>query len=299
MAVVSVNPFRCRVWAFHDRLEESLTVEMCREQIESFREHGQVVPTLGRRLQGDPNHDVEIIYGARRLFAAQHLNQPLLVELRDITDREALIAMDVENRQRVDISPYERGLSYNRWLRCGFFTSQAQIARSLNISHSHVSRLLKLARLPAVIINAFGNAASIREEWGLKLAEALEDHGRRVATIRAARTIAAMLPRPQPNEVFRQLQAASVRGRKLEAQAHDQIVADDQGAPLFRIRQQRHSLVVMLPLQRMSQETVKELQRAIVEVLQKRPDCVVGSTPGAQSPGDMKRRTQSEFTSSV
>jgi ParB-like chromosome segregation protein Spo0J len=67
------------------------------------------VPALGRPLHGDLEFDVEIIYGARRLFVARHLNMPLQVELREMSDREALVAMDIENRLRTDISPYERG----------------------------------------------------------------------------------------------------------------------------------------------------------------------------------------------
>src|ERR1700678_2391533 len=119
-----VNPFRCRVWTLHDRIEEHITEESCRTEIDSFAVHGQVVPVLGRPVLGDPNFDVELIYGARRLFVARHLNQPLLVELCDLSDFEAIVAMDIENRQRSDISPYERGVAFATWLRTGHFASQ-------------------------------------------------------------------------------------------------------------------------------------------------------------------------------
>jgi hypothetical protein len=67
------------------------------------------------------------------------------------SDREAVIALDVENRHRKDISPYERGTSYKRWLELGHFKCQKELARALEISPSQVSRMLKLAQLPAVV----------------------------------------------------------------------------------------------------------------------------------------------------
>jgi hypothetical protein len=85
-SIVAVNPFRCRLWAFHDRLEEHVNAETC------------------------------------RLFVARHLNAQLLVEMRPMSDLEAIVAIDIENRQRVDVSPYERGLSFAQWLRAGTST---------------------------------------------------------------------------------------------------------------------------------------------------------------------------------
>src|SRR5262245_61544618 len=117
--IVAVNPFECRLWDLHDRLESQLTEKSCTAEIESFGKHGQLVPALGRPLTQDPTYKVELIYGARRLFVARHINSPLLVEIREMTNREAIVAMDIENRQRTDISAYERGLSYARWLRTG------------------------------------------------------------------------------------------------------------------------------------------------------------------------------------
>jgi ParB family chromosome partitioning protein len=298
MTVVSVNPLRCRLWALHDRLEEHLTEEACKEQIASWRMHGQVVPALGRALQGDSEHDVEIIYGARRLFVARHLDMPLLVELRELSDREALISMDIENRQRVDISPYERGLSYHRWLRSGHFKSQGEIARELNVSASQVSRLLKLTRLPAIVLEAFGRVVDIREEWGIELAAALDDPDRRAAVIRSARAIAGMAVRPASCEVFTRLLAATGGGRKVKIRSRDEVVSNAHGVPVFRIRQQRNSLALLLPLQGLSQESLREIRRMMLDILQQQTDPVANRREDAQSAEAVKRFIQSELTSS-
>lgn len=265
-----MSPFRCRVWSGHGRLEENITEETCKEEIESFLSWGQQVPALGRPLTADPDYDVELICGARRLFVARLVNKPLLVELREVSDREAIVAMDIENRQRTDVSPYERGLSYQRWLRAGLFGSQEDLARHLKLSASQVSRLIRLARLPAVIVSAFSSPVEIRDNWGLALMDAVEKGRSRQATIQTAREIAAQSPRPASGEVFRKLLAASANGRKVKAAVHDEVIRGADGSPLFRIRQQRSSIVLVLPMQGLSASSLKEISDAVAGILQRR-----------------------------
>jgi ParB/RepB/Spo0J family partition protein len=268
--LVEVKPFNCRMWNMHDRHELQVTEETCSAEIKSFARHGQLIPVLGRTLKNDPTHKVELIYGARRLFVARHLNLPLLVELREITDREAIIAMDIENRQRSDISPYERGVSYSRWLRAGYFQNQEEIAQALRISASQVSRLSKLAQLPPVVVAAFDSPAAICEGWGLDIMKALEEPSRRQATIAAARSLSRQATRPAPCDVYRQLLNPEGNGRRPRAHARDEVVKDPTGKPLFRIRNQRSAVAFLLPMNTLAPEVRDEIRHAIREILQKR-----------------------------
>lgn len=265
--LVAVDPFRCRMWDMHDRLEASVTEERCRSELESFAKYGQLVPALGRKIAGDPDFDVELIYGARRLFVARQLNTPLIVELRRLTDKEAIVAMDIENRHRTDISPYERGVSYVTWLRAGYFGSQEEIARALKVSPSQVSRLLKLAVLPAVVINAFSDPTEICEGWGLRIAEVLEKSDVRDRVLSMARGLAAGEKRHPAEEVYRKLLSVAGRGRRISKTVHDEVVKDPQGVPLFRIRHQRASLAVIVPLERISKSDLDRIRDAMFQVL--------------------------------
>jgi len=265
--VVSVSPFRCRVWALHDRIEDHITEDTCRSEIESFSSHGQLVPVLGRPLHGDVDHDVELICGARRLFVARLLNTALLVDLRDMSDIEAIVAMDIENRQRTDVSPYERGLAYATWLRAGHFHSQEELAKTLKISPSQVSRLLQLARLPAVVLSAFGSPSNIREVWGLALAELLSDATKRDAVINKARLLShssARLPAP---DAYRHLISASESKRRSKHTTHDDVIKDNQGAPLFRIRHYRDSIAIVLSSVKVSASALQEIRNAVADIL--------------------------------
>jgi ParB family chromosome partitioning protein len=251
------------MWDLHVRLEGHVTEESCKAEIDSFLRHGQMVPVLGRPVRNDPDCQLELIYGARRLFVARHLNMPLQVEVRAMSDREAIISMDIENRHRADISAYERGLSYLRWLQTGYFESQECLARGLRVSASQVSRLLKLARLPSAVIQAFGNPLELCEGWGLDLSEALEDPERRAATLAKARAICAIEPRPPARDVYRSLLAAPARGRKVKARPHDDVVKGDDGAPLFRIKYQSSAIAMVIPTSSVSSASLKLIEHAI------------------------------------
>lgn len=267
VTIISVNPLRCRMWKLHERIGHHINEETCRNEIESFLKHGQLVPALGRALAGDPDHEIELIYGARRLFIARHIGKPLLVELLEISDKQAIVAMDIENRQRTDISPYERGLGYARWLRAGYFQSQEEIAHALRVSCSQVSRLLKLARLPSVVANAFSTPLDIRESWGLTLIEALDDPNRRELTLRRARAISNAKVRQSSGEVYRHLVRASTRGAKGRSHSRDEVVKDAGGAPLFRIRQQRDTIALVLPAEKVTEAALERIRHMLTRLL--------------------------------
>jgi ParB-like chromosome segregation protein Spo0J len=192
--------------------------------------------------------------------------------------------MDVENRQRQDISPYERGLSFARYLRGGYFESQDQLARSLKISQSQVSRLLTLARLPSVVVSAFASPLDIREGWGPDLIGALQDVRRRDATIARARALASANPRPRAIDVYQQLAFAPMGGRKISRRLRDEVVTAANGTPLFRIRPQERVIAVLLPRESISRETLDEIRDALRNVLQRQRCGPVGLK---QSPAEI------------
>ena len=266
--IVAADPARCRIWSLHSRLGENITASTCSDEIESFKSQGQLVPALGRRLVGDPDHDFELIYGARRLFVARHLNVPIQIDVREVDDRDGIIAMDIENRLRKDISPYERGLSYAKWLRTKYFESQDDIAQALHVSPSQISRLLRLAKLPAVVVDAFRDPADICENWGLEIMDALDDPEKRPAVVRTARAMGGDAVRLPARDVYRKLLTAAVRGRKLKTESHDRVVLGFDGTPLFRIRYQTNSVALILPREDLKPDVLEEIELILSDVLQ-------------------------------
>jgi ParB family chromosome partitioning protein len=263
-----VNPFRCRLWHLHDRLDEYLDEDSCKQEIESFQKNGQLIPALGRTIKDDDSFDIELVCGARRLFVARHLNLPLFVEVRaNLSDRAAAVAMDIENRHRVNISPYERGRSYASWLRSGLFESQKDIALALGVSSSQISRLLALGSLPMIIIDAFEKPQEIREHWGVQLLEMWRESSVKGPLGRKARSLAERKTAMSAETVYRELVLSTKGTQRIRAAAHDQVILDERGSPVFRVKFQRSHVALVIPMTALTPETLQNVCDRVAEVL--------------------------------
>lgn len=117
------------------------------ELADSIRERGIVQPILVRRLAG-VNNAYEIIAGERRWRAAQRVGLhevPIVVVEAD--DRQSLEYAIIENVQRSDLNALEEALGYEK-LTEEFSYNQADIAKIIGKSRSHVTNTLRLLKLP-------------------------------------------------------------------------------------------------------------------------------------------------------
>ncbi len=263
---ITADPFRCRIWALNDRMEDYVTETSCMDEIQSISRDGQLVPVIGRSLTGDPDFDVEVICGTRRLFVARHLRVPLRVELRELTDRQAVIAVQAENTLRRNSSPYERGLWLAKLLKQSMYRSQEEMAHELGIAPPRVTRLLKFAELPTLIIGAFPSPHDILESWAVELHKAWNDERRRLLIDRA-RTLTKHLPRPPAISVYELLMAArgpAVRARK---RGRARVVTSATGEPLLRFERQRKDVVLRIPNSLVDASTETAVTEAVVAVL--------------------------------
>jgi ParB family transcriptional regulator, chromosome partitioning protein len=254
----------------HDRLGDDIDMESCRSLFESMEKHGQKQRVLGRLVPGDPDYEVELIFGARRLFIAQQMGAELLVELREIDDRDALIEMDIENRVRMDISPYERGLSYRRWLKGGYFSSQAEIAKCLGVSEAQVSRLLRYSELPAAIIGAFSSACDIREEWAVALAKRCRDEEFRPGLLSRARNCADVERQLSPQHVYDVLISDGSR-RPVPAESRDAVVKNEAGEPILRVAFRAKTVHFIVPREWVTKTSLQGVNEFFVGYFGERP----------------------------
>lgn len=192
-----IDPARCRMWARHNRRYDLLSEQRCADLIEGFKAQGrQEFPAIVRRIEGDPEHDFEVICGARRHWVVSWLrahNFPdfkFLIEERALTDEAAFRLGDIENREREDISDYERALDYADALARYYPGGQKEMAGRLEVSESWLSRYLMLAKLPKAIIEAYASITDIREHHARDLRPLLADPVRKRAVLDAAKEIA-------------------------------------------------------------------------------------------------------------
>ncbi len=218
-----VDPARCRMWERHNRDYALLTEENCRDLIDGIKAQGQQeFPAIVRRLHNE-SHEFEVICGARRHFAVSWLrgnNYPqfrYLVEVRDLTDEEAFRLADIENRDREDISDYERAVDYSDAIRLYYGGAQKAMAERLEVSPPWLSRYLVLAKMPQEILEAFASKRDIRERHARALKPLLSNPEQAKAVLEEARFLAATQARAakgqggyvEAQDVFKRLIAAA------------------------------------------------------------------------------------------
>ncbi len=181
-----VDPADCVMWDRHNRAYDLLNENNCRDLIDSIRAQGQQeFPAIVRRRSG-PGAPYEVICGARRHFAISWLranNYPqfrYLIEARDLTDEEAFRLADIENRDRADLSDYERARDYAHALDLYYGGKQRNMAARLEVSEAWLSRYLYLARLPEIVVRAWPQITELKELHARTLRPLLTDAGTRV-----------------------------------------------------------------------------------------------------------------------
>jgi ParB family chromosome partitioning protein len=192
-----VDPAACRMWERHNRDYGLLTEENCRDLIDGIRAQGrQEFPAIVRRLEGAA-HGYEVICGARRHFAVSWLRAnnytqfKYLIEVRDLSDEEAFRLADIENRERDDISDFERARDYFEAIRLYYGGKQKAMAARLEVSEAWLSRYLALAKLPDEVVSAFPSIRDLRELHARTIKPLLAKPVDRDALLAEARAIAS------------------------------------------------------------------------------------------------------------
>lgn len=116
----------------------------------SIREKGVIQPILVRSVVGAMD-SYEIIAGERRWRAAQRAGlHDVPVVVLELTDREALEVAIIENVQRADLNAVEEAQGYEALME-EFAYTQADLAKVIGKSRSHIANTLRLLKLPASV----------------------------------------------------------------------------------------------------------------------------------------------------
>ena len=171
--VKKVSVEQCSPWKFANRMKKFVDEESCRDLIESIKLGGQKIPAIARKI---PNtNQYEVLCGIRRLYTCRILKTPILIAVVNVNDKEALLIMDVENRSRVDISPYERAIDYKNWIDCGVYKNHKEIQELTGIKKSWFSQLMALTELHPDIVDVFGHPKNLKQKWGYNLRALCKD----------------------------------------------------------------------------------------------------------------------------
>ena len=116
----------------------------------SIAARGVIQPIIVR-----PQHDgrYQLVAGERRWRAAQRAQlHEIPALIRDLDNREVMALALIENLQREDLNPVEEARAYQRLAELEGLT-QAEIARMVDKSRSHVANLQRLLALPEAVLS--------------------------------------------------------------------------------------------------------------------------------------------------
>ncbi|RMC30792.1 plasmid partitioning protein RepB [Paracoccus alkanivorans] len=136
---------------------------------QSMAEYGQQVPVL---LRHSPNYEgrYEVVFGRRRVRALRELQMPVKAMLRQLNDRELIVAQGQENTARKDLSFIEKANFAAQMTRVGY--ERKVICDALSIDKTVISRMLSVTdAIPEEVIRAIGAAPGAGRDRWLALAE--------------------------------------------------------------------------------------------------------------------------------
>lgn len=116
----------------------------------SIATRGVIQPVIVRPL---PGGRYQLVAGERRWRAAQKAQlHEIPALIRDLADRDVMALALIENVQREDLNPVEEARAYQRLSELEGMT-QAEIARLVDKSRSHVANLQRLLALPESVLD--------------------------------------------------------------------------------------------------------------------------------------------------
>ncbi len=147
---------------------------------ESITQHGVLQPLLVR-VHGD---DYQLIAGERRLRAAQAAGlTEVPVSIVAFDDQQVFEAALVENIQRTDLNPIEKGQGFKQYMD-QFQMTQEQLAARLGLDRTTVSNFIGLLSLPEEVQAAVRNGQLTMGH--AKVLRAVYDQNRLVALAKEA-----------------------------------------------------------------------------------------------------------------
>lgn len=115
----------------------------------SIAQRGVIQPVIVRPLADGA---YQLVAGERRWRAAQRAQlHEIPAIIRDLSEREVMALALIENLQREDLNPIEEARAYHRLSEQEGLT-QAEIARMVDKSRSHVANLQRLLSLPDDVV---------------------------------------------------------------------------------------------------------------------------------------------------
>lgn len=137
-----------------DQPRKNFSDEAITSLAESIREHGMLQPILVRPISSG---GYQIVAGERRWRAARMLGlNEVPVNIRELTDTEAMQIALIENLQRENLNPVEEAMGYKELME-SYGMTQDKVAKTVGRSRSAVANAVRLLSLPERVLKMLEN----------------------------------------------------------------------------------------------------------------------------------------------
>lgn len=135
------------------------------ELLAAVRDRGQDSPILVRPHPKDAGRYM-VVFGHRRLRAAKVLGRKVRAVVKEMADRDHVLALGQENSARANVPFIERALFASDLARLRYDDDSSTILSALSIDRTTLSKMLSVASLPPTILEAIGEAKGVgRNRW--------------------------------------------------------------------------------------------------------------------------------------
>lgn len=266
--LLELDPEKIRPTEFRNRHDRSLLAsdpEFSKLK-DSIQSHGQDTPIRVRPIKDALPFEFEIVSGHRRHAACLLLDAETqggfkvlsLVDGDAASARDLVLKMYRENEERYDLSAFEKGRMFARWLAAKVYDSQRDLAAGVDLTESVVARYLAVAALPQPVLAAFRDERLIPMSWGAPLVQALKVN--EVAVLKAAERLAQRQPALTPDAVLKALVSAAAGKSPTRGTSREESVRIGGRVPL-KVGIGRNRIV--LKLQHLDDATQKQLREEL------------------------------------
>ena len=144
------------------------------ELVEAIQERGQDSPILVRPHPSKAGRYMAV-FGHRRIRAAILLERKVRAVVKDLKERDHVIAQGQENSARANLSFIERALFAANLARLNYDDDSATILAALSIDRATLSKMISVTAMPAEILKAIGPAKGIGRDRWYELSRLLEN----------------------------------------------------------------------------------------------------------------------------
>lgn len=146
-------------------LEEDDYRDELERVVAAVRERGQDTPVLVRPHPQHPGRYM-LVFGHLRRLSAARLGRKVRAVVRQMTDREHVIAQGQENNGRADTSFVEKAVFAADIVNRQFDDDNSTVIAALGADKSTLSKMLAVASLPEALLKGIGRATRIgRDRW--------------------------------------------------------------------------------------------------------------------------------------